>query len=214
MHKILLIEDRVERQELFSKETGFNFDQYAEVLDNRVSLDGVKLEHYSTIICHRSAFGDSNGNVLDNLKDHCKKTQTQLVFFSGGISSTFYSHNDYEFLLLNSKAFYGANLKPYLDDVKVNHSSNLRLLAYGTHWKINIMLDTLSKVNMFISQNTSKERIKAQRLKTFSQLDNLHDIVQIEYPPSESGGAMFLEDVQKFANRLTDTINQEILLNV
>jgi len=75
------------------------------------------------------------------------------------------------------------------------------------------MLDTLSKVNMFISQNTNKERVKAQRLKTFSQLDNLHDIVQIEYPPSESGGAMFLEDVQKFANRLTDTINQEILLH-
>lgn len=213
MHKILLVEDRVERQEIFSKETDFNFDQYSDILDNRTSLDGVELKQYRTIVCHRSAFGGSNSNVLDYLKEHCKVTQTQLVFFSGGISSTFYSHNNYAFLLLNSKAFYGPNLKLYLDDVKIKQCSNLRLLAYGTNWKINIMLDTLSKVNMFIAQNIDKDRIKAQRLKTYSQLDNLIDVAKIDFPQSESGGALFLEDVQKFANRLTETINHEILMN-
>ena len=213
MRKILLIEDRIERQEFFSKETGFDFDIYKDILDNQVSLKGISLDNYSTIICHRSAFGDSNSNVLDNLKEHCKKTQTQLVFFSGGISSTFYSRNNYEFLLLNSKGFYGVNLKLYFDDVMANKTSNLRLMAYGNHWKINIMLETLSKINMFISQNINKERVKAQRLKTFSQLDNLKDIVEVEYPPFESGGAMFLEDIQKFSLRLTDTINKEILMN-
>lgn len=213
MHKILLIEDRVERQEIFSNESGFSFDQYSDILDNRTALDGVELNHYSTIISHRSAFGESNSNVLDNLKDHCRRTKTQLVFFSGGISSTFYSYNNYEFLLLNSKAFYGSNLKLYLDDVKSCQSSNLRLMAYGTHWKINLMLDTLSKVNMFIAQNINKDRIKAQRLKTYSQLENLIDVVEIDFPQSESGGALFLEDVQKFADRLTETINHEILMN-
>jgi len=211
MHKILLIEDRIERQDFFSKETGFKFDDYAEVLDNRISLDSIDLENYSTIICHRSAFGDLNSNVLDYLKDHCKKTKTQLVFFSGGISSTFYSHNDYEFLLLNSKAFYGQNLKLYLDEILKNEISNLRLIAYGKNWKINIMLDVLSKINMFISQNINKDRVKAQRLKTFSQLENLKDIVDIEYPPFESGGAIFIEDIKKFASRLTDTIKYEVL---
>lgn len=213
MHKILLIEDRVERQQLFSKETGFNFEQYSNILDNRVSLDGIELDQYATIICHRSAFGESNSNVLDILKDHCKKTQTQLVFFSGGISSTFYSHINYEFLLLNSKGFYSINLMLYLDRVMINHTSNLRLLAYGRNWKINTMLNILSKVNMFISQNAKNDRVKAQRLKTFSQFDNLKDVIDIEYPVTESGGAIALEDVQIFASRLTEVINKEILMN-
>ncbi len=215
MPKILLIEDRVERQKLFSEDTGFNFEEesYLDILDNRISLDGIELDQYTTIICHRSAFGESNSSVLDRLKDHCKKTQTQLVFFSGGISSTFYSHTTYEFLLLNSKAFYSENLELYLNEIMTNQTSNLRLMAYGINWKINLMLDTLAKVNMFISQNMHKERIKAQRLKTFSQLDNLKEIVDIKYPVPESGGAIFLEDVQQFSSRLTEKINQEILMH-
>lgn len=212
MHKILLIEDRIERQELFSRESGFDFAYYSNFLDNRTSLDGVELEHYSTIICHRSAFGDSDSNVLDNFKDHCKKTQAQLVFFSGGISSTFYSYKDYEFLLLNSKSFYSHNLQIYLDDVLEKGNSNLRLLAYGKNWKINLLLNTLAKVNLFISENIDKEKIKAQRLMTYSQIENIKELIEIEYPQAGPGGGILLEDVQTFAFQLKDKINQEIMM--
>lgn len=213
MHKILLVEDRIERQDLFSKETGFNFDRYSNILDNTVSLDDLELNHYSTIICHRSAFWDSDSNVLDTLKDHCKKTQSQLVFFSGGISSTFYTHSDYEFLLLNSKSFYSYNLQIYLDDVIEKNSSNLRLLAYGKNWKINLLLNTLTKVNLFISENIDKEKIKAQRLKTYSQIENIKEFIEIEYPEVGSGGAILLKDVQIFASKLTDKVKHEIIMN-
>ena len=208
MYKILLIEDRVERQQLFSDETGFNFEKYKSILDNRNSLDGIELGQYNTIVCHRSAFGASK-----RLKDHCAKKQVQLIFFSGGISSTFYSHIKYEFLLLNSKAFYHDNLKLYLDEVVFSNNSNLLLLAYGNNWKINLMLNTLSRVNMFIAQNLAKEKVKVQRLKTYSQFENLKDIVDIEYPVAEFGGAIGLKDVKVFASKLNGVINKEILMN-
>lgn len=211
--KILLIEDRIERQRLFSQDTGFDFNKYIEIVDNRPSLDDVELSMYSTIICHRSAFGESDDNILDRLKDHCKKTKTQLVFFSGGISSTFYSQTSYEFLLLNSKSFYSQNLEFYLDEVLKNSISNLGIMAYGKNWKINLMLDVLSKVNMFISQNINKEKIKAQRLKTYAQLDNIKAVVDIEYPVILDGGAMLLRDLQKFASSLQKKINLEVLRN-
>lgn len=213
MFKILLIEDRIERQKLFSEDSGFDFDKYIDILDNRSSLDGIDLSIYSTIICHRSAFGESNDNILDRLKDHCKKTKTQLVFFSGGISSTFYSNTTYEFLLLNSKSFYSQNLAFYLDEILKSSLSNLGIMAYGKNWKINLMLDVLSKVNMFISQNINKEKVKAQRLKTYAQLDNIKEIIDIEYPIILNGGAILLDDLQKFATRLKDKINQEVLMN-
>lgn len=214
MFKILLIEDRIERQRLFSEDTGFDFNKYMDILDNRPSLeDGIDLSIYSTIICHRSAFGESNDNILDRLKDHCKRTKTQLVFFSGGISSTFYSNTTYEFLLLNSKSFYSRNLTFYLDEVLKGSLSNLGIMAYGKNWKINLMLDVLSKVNMFINQNISKEKIKAQRLKTYAQLDNIKEIVDIEYPIILDGGAILLEDLQEFATKLKGKINQEVLMN-
>ena len=46
MPKILLIEDRVERQKLFSEDTGFNFkeESYSNILDNKTSLDGIELD--------------------------------------------------------------------------------------------------------------------------------------------------------------------------
>jgi len=212
MIKILLIEDRVERQELFSKEISFNFQSYSKIIDNKISLWQTNLDQYSTIICHRSAFGDLNSTILDQLKNHCKGTKTQLVFFSGGISSTFYSDTSYEFLLLNSKSFYSQNLKLYFDEIMKNDISNLRLLAYGENWKISLLLNTLQKVNLFISENKHKEKVKAQRLKTYTQLENISEFIEIDYPIS-AGGALFLEDIQKFSTVLNAKINQEILLN-
>lgn len=213
MLKILLVEDRIERQILFTKDTLFDFSKYSEILDNRTTLENLDLSNYNTIICHRSAFGESNNNVLDRLKDHCKKTKTQLVFFSGGISSTFYSYSPYEFLLLNSKSFYSHNLELYLNEILENSVSNLRIMAYGKNWKINLMLDTLSKINMFISQNIGKDKIKAQRLKTYSQLDNIKGIIDIKYPSIISGGAMLLDDVKRFSANLQQQINHEVLIN-
>ena len=195
MKKILLIEDRVERQNRFTLDTGITLDIYKDILDRketldkyetfldrRESLDKDSLGEYSTIITHRSAFGESDENILDYLKKYCEEHQTKLVFFSGGISSTFYSKSKYEFLLLNSKSFYSKNLELFLDDFQKNQEPNILLLGYGKDWKTNILLNTLEKINLFISNNETKERVKFNKFKTETKIENIEDMIEFEYP--------------------------------
>jgi len=208
--KILLIEDRAERQERFTQDTGIDLKNYAEIIDNRTSLDKSQLDKYSTIITHRSAFGDQDENILDLLKQHCAETNTKLVFFSGGISSTYYSKTKYEFLLLNSKSFYSQNLKLFLDDAKASGDEvNILLLGYGKNWKINLLLNTLAKVNLFIANNQSKPKVKFNNFKTITKVDNIKPYIDFEYPPVEKGG-VDLTDLHDFADSITRKIEQEV----
>lgn len=212
MNKILLIEDRVERQEKFTQDTGINLKDYDDILDNKISLEKVGLKEYSTIIVHRSAFGEIDENILDFLKEHCQETGTKLVFFSGGISSTFYSKIKYEFLLLNSKSFYSQNLKLFLDDMQSNDvEANLLLLGYGKNWEINIALNTLAKINLFLSSNISEEKVKLNFFKTQTKIDNIEKIIEFTYPEALRGRVL-LNDLKELANDITSDIQRKVEL--
>jgi len=211
--KILLIEDRLERQIKFIEDTGIDLNKYSNIMDNQTSLDKNLLKKYSTIITHRSAFGDSDDNVLDYLKKHCEETKTKLVFFSGGISSTYYSKTKYEFLLLNSKSFYNKNLELFLEDVKASQKENLLLLAYGKKWKINILLNTLSKINLFINNNLNEVIIDLYLFKIETKIDNINNFITIEYPKAIKGGVN-LSEIIILANKITKDIQREVELNV
>ena len=213
MKKILLIEDRVERQNKFTNETGIALDKYETFLDRRESLDKDSLEEYSTIITHRSAFGESDENILDYLKKYCEEHQTKLVFFSGGISSTFYSKSKYEFLLLNSKSFYSKNLELFLDDFQKNQEPNILLLGYGKDWKINILLNTLEKINLFISNNETKERVKFNKFKTETKIENIADMIKFEYPQIGKGNGVFLDDLKALSKDIKFQIQKEVEFN-
>ena len=67
MKKVLLIEDRVERQDKFSEDTGIKLNLYNGFLDNQTEIGINTLDQYSTIIVHRSAFGNRDDNILDFL---------------------------------------------------------------------------------------------------------------------------------------------------
>jgi hypothetical protein len=160
--KILLIEDRETRQKKFTK---IDFSKY-EMIDNKIG-DGYKeikkafddekfeLNEYDVIISHRSAFGENNSKVLSKLNAFCKENKKKLIFFSGGISVPFYTTTPFEFLSINSKELYGNNLELFLEDAKTNNHSNLLLLAYGKNWELNILLNTLETINMFLVENNS-----------------------------------------------------------
>lgn len=208
MKKILLIEDRVERQEIFKEETGIDVGLY-NILDNQTSINMNELENYSTIITHRSAFGSMDENILDLLKEYCSKNNTKLVFFSGGITSTYYSKTSYEFLLLNSKSFYSQNLKLFLDDAVDNNDENLLLLAYGKNWKINLMLSVLSEVNLYISKNKDKKIKKFTEFTRTTKIDMIKDLIDIEYPPEEAGKVK-MSDLGIFAEQVSEKIKQEV----
>ncbi len=210
MNKVLLIEDRIERQIKFTKDTGIDLTKYSDFLDNKISLDKTNLDNYSTIITHRSAFGDEDENILDYLKKHCDETQTQLVFFSGGITNTFYSNTKYEFLLLNSKSFYSRNIELFLNDIRQENEPNLLLLGYGKQWKFNILLNTLENVNLFISNSKSekKTKVKLNRFKTSTKIENISHLVNIDYP-DETGGVT-LNELEIFSMKLRDEIQKKV----
>ncbi len=211
MKKILLIEDRIERQVHFTEDTGINLKSYSDIIDNKIYFDKNELEKYSIIITHRSAFGDYEENILDYLKKYCEKTNTKLVFFSGGISATYYSKTKYEFLLLNSKSFYNKNLKLFLEDMKNRKEANLLILAYGNNWRINMMLNTLAKINLFLDNNNSKEKVKFNNFKTVTKIENIDSFVDIQYPEVIKGGVL-LEDLKNLASNITLTIRREVEL--
>ncbi|WP_121628747.1 response regulator [Poseidonibacter antarcticus] len=164
MKKILLIEDRYKRQELFKNELSFDFEQYKNILDNIILDDfyqlanemihnSFNLSQYDIIICHKSVQleenNDSNSIIVTRLKEYCKKEQKTLIFFSGGISANFYDTSEFEYLELNSKTFYSKNLSLFLDAVR-SRDDDIMMLCYGEHWKENIVANVLEKVNLFL----------------------------------------------------------------
>lgn len=223
MKKILLIEDRKRRQELFIEDTGIDLSKYSIVLDNRIGENyeklyaefkngTYKLDDYSLIIAHRSAFRGINSAVLDQLKDYCEKTKIPLILFSGGIPSTYYTKNPFEFMLINSKDFYSNNLELFLNDC-LHDKFNLQMLAYGLKWKVNFMLNTLEKVNLYICENASKEIVSYEKFKGRTDLDLITEYIQYKQPELKNGG-VYMHDLKKISANMTRQIKEQVVLNV
>ena len=187
MKKIALIEDRTKRQELFIEATKIDLDGYLDILDNIIEdsyqefkdtilKDDCILDKYDIIISHRSAFEDKNSQILSIIEKHCEKFGKPLIYFSGGISVNLYSHDNFDKLILNSKTFYSQNLKIFLDAVKED-KENILMLSYGNNWKLNIVLNNLENVNLFL------ERYKLGK-KDIDEFDNskIRELEQIDFP--------------------------------
>jgi hypothetical protein len=74
------------------------------------------------------------------LINYCKKNKKDLIFFSGGISQSVFSSNDFNYLLVNSKELYQPHLKNFLSTYIQGNIKHLSELIYGDKWKISIML--------------------------------------------------------------------------
>lgn len=186
MKKILLIEDRCKRQELFTKDTNIELNQYGDILDNFTGeeydaflssfiKDDFSLENYAVIIVHKSAFHDKNTQILLKLSEYCKIERKPLVLFSGGLSANYYKNDEFETLELNSKIFYSQNLKLFLEDFK-NNNQNILILCYGIQWKLNIALNILEKLNRFIEKNNEKTKIYYDKILIEIDFDKLKSI--------------------------------------
>ncbi len=160
MKKVLLIEDRYKRQRLFRQQTGIELEKYSDILNNCIEdkynaflnemfLGNFDLSSYNIIITHKSAFGDDNDVILKKLKKHCKRYTIPLVLFSGGIVGNYYNSDVYEVLELNSKTFYSQNLILFLEAIK-EQNENLLMLSYGKQWKLNIILNVIESLNLYI----------------------------------------------------------------
>ena len=97
MKKIVLIEDRFKRQELFISETNFDFEKYSDIVDNIILDDfyplaneiinnNFDLSQYEIIICHKSVQlenkNESNSIITSRLIEYCKNNnKTYILLF-------------------------------------------------------------------------------------------------------------------------------------
>jgi len=212
--KILLIEDRADRQRKFTK---IDFSKYPMV-DNKIGDDykaiekafneeRFELNDYDVIISHRSAFGENNSKVLSKLKEFCKENKKQLILFSGGISVSFYTTTPFEFLSINSKELYGDNLELFLEDAKKNNDTNLLLLAYGKNWELNILLNTLEKINMFLVKY--EKSITYNRFKVDTKYKTIEKLIDFE----EYNSSFTKEDIEDIKVKIFQKVHTLLGVN-
>ncbi len=86
MKKILLIEDRVTRQEFFLEKIAINLEEYSDILDNAIDdryeevkeqivHDSFNFGNYDFIISHKSAFESDNALILSKLQNYAKESE-------------------------------------------------------------------------------------------------------------------------------------------
>lgn len=222
MKKILLIEDRVERQNKFLKNIGLNLDNYS-FLDNKTSnkynefasnfsLDLIK--DYDIIISHRSAFSkenqEKNINILDQIQRFCKDNKKKLVYFSGGISNISYQKIPYEFLQLNSKIFYSNNLKLFLDEF--DNDQDILKLAYGKKYIFEHLLEVLDNIKKFYI-NMKNEECYYDDFLIDSGLEELKNIDFLELSIYEKNNKIAADEIKKIYNKLAENIKEKGILN-
>ncbi len=211
MKKILLIEDVASRQEDFMSHTDFTLKSYDDILENMTndkyksistSLkdDTFNFDDYNMVISHKTAFEEQTSVIVNKLESYCESTKKPLVFFSGGITN-YYKNTIYEYLELNSKDFYGQNLKVFLDNYRKN-KQNILMLSYGDKWVLNVLLNILEKINLFLNKNDETD-IVYDEFRNFTHINRLESISYEFYQMDVDDGWIYREEIQKIKDSIT-----------
>jgi len=223
MKKILLIEDRKERQQRFTNQTNINLNDYGDILDNKIgqAYDDIydELKHgkfdfhdYIMVIAHKSAFNGDTQKVLYGIENECKSRTIPLVFFSGGITANYYEEEkNFKKLELNSKDFYSQNLKMFLENYKKNEKTELLMLSYGEKWKLDIVLNCMEKINIFIETYKNEEDILYDEFVTYTDF-HLLESLKIKYSkPTIENGWIYLSELKKIELDIKLYIKESII---
>lgn len=181
--KIALVEDRIGRMQQF-----LDFDIIAiEILqvitekdlsDLKLDLDKKtteRLDPFDCLICHRSALTNAQ---RETIKNYCKAKNKPLVFFSGGISSSFYNDTSFPYLNINSSDLYSNNLKMFSDNATQSATINLLILQFGAKWKTNLLLLLKENLNLQYQRKTIKRTRNLKIPKSLASDFNLEWLKQ------------------------------------
>jgi len=161
MKKILLLENKEYRQKILTidlRKCVFLRNVLGDD-DCNILLDNFLNEHstfdeYDIIIIHESIYYDEKREKLfDTLNKYC--LEKSLIKFSGN-NTQFSLENEYS-LQLNTTSLY-ENLEIFLKTYE-NCDSSILMLALGENWYLNVLLNSLEKLNTFIENNT-KEKVQ------------------------------------------------------
>jgi hypothetical protein len=157
MKRIIFIEDRIERMKKFSSINLFHtksiilitssaYDDFIIKLDNG-NLESI-FNEFDCIISHKSALNIAQRTKIIN---HCEKKKKPLIFFSGGISYSFYNDDSFPYLNINANDFYSDKLKLFIKHFEQTDEINLAILQFGEKWELNKLLnfrnDLVKKIN-------------------------------------------------------------------
>ncbi|MFA9192904.1 hypothetical protein AAGV33_00695 [Flavobacterium sp. FBOR7N2.3] len=174
--KIALVEDRIGRMNQFididiKSIENIQIITETDLSDLKIDLDQgitIKLDMFNCLIFHRSALTNTQREII---KTYCKTNKKALVFFSGGISSSFYNDSTFPYLLINSKDLYSNNLKMFSDHSNQHNIINLLILQYGAKWKTNQLLLIKENLNLRFQLKTIKRitdlKIPKNQIKDF-----------------------------------------------
>jgi len=222
MKKILLIEDRKERQKLFSYQTKIDFDTYKDILDNKIGQDyqdfyesvnsgEFDFDNYVVVVVHKSAFNGDTQEILYKIEKKCQEKDIALVLFSGGVTSNYYEENDFfKKLELNSKDFYSINLELFLENYIKNGVVEPLILSYGERWKLNILLNSMERINNFISNSKDDDILYDE----FVNATDFHliETLDIDYSkPNIEDGWVYLSEIKEIALSLKKYIKERII---
>jgi hypothetical protein len=216
MKNILFIEDRILRKELFLERSQLDLSKYSflkeittetfkQIKSSIKNADVTFFNQFELIITHKSAFTLNEQDILGSLGK-------SIIFFSGGITQSFYLEYPYPCLHINSSEFYSNNLINFLNYFEETGEIEMLILQFGTKWKLNLLLTSRDKLKQLLYKNTGEhlfpedfDGIFSNKLLTTIQSKSLKDsILEIK----ENG--LILNELNK-VDRILSEISIEIL---
>ena len=168
------------------------------------------LDKYSTIICHKSAFGDDNTSIIARLEKYCQNNNKTLVFFSGGIDTNYYlKDDDFELLEVNSKVFYSPTLEMFLNDFRLGKPHAL-ILSYGDKWKVNILLNTLEKLNIYIGITKKEKVLYSAFMRDNKEIEKVKTLNIELYEFVVDKNRIDLKEIVKYRDSVLNYINESL----
>ncbi len=173
---ILLLENKEVRQ----KNIAIDFDDQIihnilgddkcnEILSSFLDDESV-LESYDTIIIHESIYLENErDNLLKKLETFCSQSEKKLIKFSGHNTQAHLKNN---LLEISAKSLY-ANLMIFLEEY-INDDANILMLAYGKNWQLNLLLNVLEKLNLFIENSIEGDSFD------FDEFEDDFDLLKIK----------------------------------
>lgn len=159
--RVILIEDRIVRKDLFLSRSEIDFTKYdffrevspKEFTQLKSDLKTGDLSFFKdcdVILTHKSAFTLNEQDVLSALGK-------SVVYFSGGISQSFYLEFPSPTLHINSSEFYSSNLVHFLERIATTGEIEMLILQFGDKWKLNLLLNLRDKLKQLFYRNEGKD---------------------------------------------------------
>ena len=223
MKKILLIEDKVARQHDFLNKINLDLSTYSDVLENKIGKEykdfhekmkrrSFNFSDYALVVSHKSAFSVDTQDVIFNITKECKEKNIPMVLFSGGIGcSSYRKDEDEEILELDSKDFYSENLKLFLKNYQDTARIELLILNFGDRWKLNVILNVIEKINLFINDDNVRSHIIYNK---FINKTDFHLLEEFEFdhiPIVDDEDIVELVELKKLALSIEKYIKESVL---